>query len=184
MGSGIVTRLRYMLKRLYTPRNVLFRSPVSFNRKMHFCGSGSISIGEYTRNRGDVLIESVQKSSAIVIGQNTFFNQNCIIVCRKKITIGNDCIFGPNVCVYDHDHLLTKNRVHRYDFIDSEIYIGNNVWFGANAVILRGSTIGDGAVIGAGSVIKGSIPPHTVVHPSNQLVYQPIKNEEKENETH
>jgi len=88
MGSGIVTRLRYMLKRLYTPRSVLFQSPVSFNRKMHFCGAGSISIGEYTRNRGDVLIESVQKNSAIVIGQNTFFNQNCIIVCRKKLQLG------------------------------------------------------------------------------------------------
>ncbi len=181
MGFGIVARIRYILKRIRTPGNVIFQPPVAFTEKLHFCGAGSISIGEYTRNRGDVLIESVQKNSAIVIGQNTFFNQNCIIVCRKKITIGNDCMFGPNVCIYDHDHLFTKNGVHRYDCVDGEIHIGNNVWCGANAVILRGSMIGDGAVIGAGCVIKGSIPPHTVVHPSNQLVYRPILNEEKGN---
>ncbi len=174
MGLGIIKRIRYCFRRITTPRNVFFQSPVSFNRKMRFCGSGLIQLGEWTRNRGAVIIECIKKDSRLTIGKNVFFNQNDVVVCLNRIVIGDDCMFGPNVCLYDHDHLYTSERVFSHNFKKGEIVIGNNVWVGANAVILRGTVIGDGAVIGAGTVIKGVVPPHTVVCSSNNYIVRPM----------
>lgn len=34
----------------------------------------------------------------------SFFNQGCSITCMDNIQIGDNCLFGPNVVVVDHDH--------------------------------------------------------------------------------
>ncbi len=94
----------------------------------------------------------------------SFFNQGCCITAMKKIIIGDDCLFGPNVVIVDHDHdyHFTDNQRGNHWLLD-EVIIGDNVWIGANVTILRGTHIGNGAVIGAGAVVKGSIKENTVV---------------------
>lgn len=99
----------------------------------------------------------------IVIGKGVNFNHNCMCVSHKSITIGDDCSFGPNVCIYDHDHAFNSNGKIKGKFKSSNIIIEDNVWIGANSIILRGSHIGSNSVIGAGSVIKGSIPKNSLV---------------------
>lgn len=107
----------------------------------------------------------------------SFFNQGCSITAMKKIIIGDDCIFAPNVVIVDHDHdfgYLDKRRGMR--FKKEDVIIGNNVWVGSNAVILRGTHIGDNCVIGAGLVIKGEIPANSIVKRSSGGYYiEPIK---------
>jgi len=92
------------------------------------------------------------------IGKEVFFNENCKVVAHQKIKIGDNSTFGPNVCIYDHDHDFLNGG-----FISSDVVIGKNVWVGANVVILRGTVIGDNCVVGAGCVVKGNYPEDTVV---------------------
>ena len=39
----------------------------------------------------------------LIIG-TSFFNQGCTITALKCISIGDNCLFGPNVVIVDHDH--------------------------------------------------------------------------------
>ena len=95
----------------------------------------------------------------IEFGNNVFFNKNCNIVCRQKIKIGNNCLFGPNVSIYDHDHgtLLSQGTFFEQEFYSEEIKIGNNVWIGTGAVILKGVTIEDNVVVGANAVVTKNL---------------------------
>lgn len=94
-----------------------------------------------------------------------FFNQGCSVTCLKNITIGDDCLFGPNVVIVDHDHDYRHSNTKRgSDYICKEVVIGNNVVVGANCVILKGAVIGDNCMIGAGSVVTGEIPEGTLYY--------------------
>ncbi len=96
------------------------------------------------------------------IGSRVSFGRNCIAVCRHKIEIGDRCLFGPNVCIYDHDHAYTADGVSPSEFKCSEIIIEDGCWIGAGVIILRGAHIGRNTVIEAGSVIKGVVPPDSI----------------------
>lgn len=94
----------------------------------------------------------------------SFFNQGCSITCMDNIQIGDNCLFGPNVVVVDHDHEYRYTDERRGNhYRKAPISIGNNVWIGANVTILRGTQIEDGAVIGAGCTIRGKVEKNTVV---------------------
>lgn len=94
----------------------------------------------------------------ITIGKGTFINYNCTILDTGKVSIGTDCMFGPNVSLYAAGHPLhpaTRNTLYEYG---RDVTIGNNVWLGGNVVVCPGVTIGDNCVIGAGSVVTKDIP--------------------------
>jgi acetyltransferase-like isoleucine patch superfamily enzyme len=88
------------------------------------------------------------------IGSRVCFNRNCIVACLHKIVIGDRCLFGPGICVYDHDHAYTADGVLPAEFKRSEIIIEEGCWIGAGAIILRGTHIGKNSVIEAGTVVK------------------------------
>lgn len=114
------------------------------------------------RKRFDVRIKD---NSKIIIGNNVFFNNDCSLNCMKKITIGDNCIFGEGVRIYDHNHKfrnkeqLIRNQGYRAEKID----IGNNCWFGSNVVVLPGVKIGSNSVIGTGCIIYKDIPENAIV---------------------
>lgn len=97
------------------------------------------------------------------IGNRVVFNRNCIVACRHRIRIGDKCLFGPNICIYDHDHVYFMEGVSPTEFKCTEIVIEEGCWIGANAVILRGAHIGRNSVVEAGAVVKGHIPPNSIV---------------------
>lgn len=111
----------------------------------------------------------------IEISNGVFFNRNCTVVARESIKIGSQCSFGPNVCIYDHDHAFGTAKENGEKFKSAPVEIGNNCWVGANTVILRGTKIGDGCVIGAGCVVKGDIPANSLVTSGRELEIRPIK---------
>lgn len=107
-------------------------------------------------------------NSYLEIGNRVFINTGCIISCRKKIVIGDNCIIGPDVKFYDNDHKFDENGVNLKEHITGDIIIGEGTWIGANVVILRNTIIGKNCVVGAGAVIKG-------VYPDNSLILQERK---------
>ena len=98
------------------------------------------------------------------IGDHTAFNAGCIVVCRHKITIGDRVSFGPNVLVYDHDHVMNREiGAKGSEFTFGAVEIGDNCWIGAGSIILSGATIGKNCVIAAGSIVKGTVPDGTTL---------------------
>ena len=98
----------------------------------------------------------------IHLGDNFYAGYNCTMLDYAEITIGDNCLIGPNVGLYTTYHNLTPEGRCKTGKA-KPIKIGNNVWIGGHSCILAGVTIGDGAVIGAGSVVKNDVKPYTLV---------------------
>ena len=126
----------------------------SFDKaKVEIYKGGSIRLGSYNQNRGNLYL--VADGGSIKIGDHCFFNTGASVSSVEQVKIGNGCKFGNNLVIVDHDHNF-KNEGEE-EFIHSKVEIGDNVWVGANVTILRGTKIGSNAVIGAGCVIKGIV---------------------------
>ena len=79
------------------------------------------------------------------------------------ITIGSDCLIGPNVQLLAVSHAVNPTeRLNKENFA-APISIGNNVWVGAGVIVLAGVTIGENAVVGAGSIVTKDVAANTVV---------------------
>lgn len=147
----IISLFKICLVKLFHFKLFFFKSIgiISISTKFVFLNKGVIKLGKDVATRRNV--EFRVERGNISIGDKSFFNNNCLIVCHSKIYIGNNCSFGPNVMIFDHDHdFRYKGGKNAGKFKTSSVIIGNNVWVGANTVILRGTTIGDNCVIGAG----------------------------------
>ena len=112
----------------------------------------------------------------MIIGKRVVVNRNSMFICRKRISIGDHCTFGPNVCIYDHDHYYGIEGV-KPGYKYGDVVIDDHCWIGAGTIILRGSHIGEGSIVGAGCVIKDNIPPHSLVTMERQLKIREISND-------
>lgn len=126
-------------------------------------GDYELSIGDniYLRNFCRIQIENGRLS----IGNNTFFNNFCTINCLSKITIGDNCLFGESVKIYDHNHNYQDNTklISKQGYSFGEVKIGNNCWIGSNVVILKGVHIGDNVIVGANCVIYKDIKDNLLI---------------------
>lgn len=115
----------------------------------------------------------IKISDGIVnIGDNVFFNSSTSLTSRKKIIIGDNCIIGENVRMYDHNHNYRgDDLIKKQGYSCDDIEIGNNVWIGSNCVVLKGVKIGDNAVIGANTIINKNIPSNHIVYNKKELVF-------------
>ncbi|MDZ7796163.1 MAG: sugar O-acetyltransferase [Candidatus Marinimicrobia bacterium] len=100
--------------------------------------------------------------SQIRIGDNFFANYDCIIIDVCDVSIGNDVMFGPRVCIYTAAHPIDAGVRKTGLEYGKPVTIGNDVWIGGNTVINPGVTIGNNVVIGSGSVVTRDIPDNTV----------------------
>lgn len=133
---------------------------------------GTVHLGQRVSTCRGCSLVSV--GGRLIIGPYTSFSENCEVVCHERIEIGSHCMFGPNVCIYDHDHRFNTEGIQK-GFKTGAIIIESNCWIGANVVILRGTHIGEGCVVGAGTVVKGDIPAHSLVTASRELVIRSIE---------
>ncbi|MGG7145251.1 acyltransferase [Clostridium butyricum] len=108
---------------------------------------------------------TVEPKGKIVIGKNCFFNHHCSLTSLKNIYIGDDCIFGENVKIYDHNHNINKKSIifRKQGYSVAPTIIGNNCWIGSNVTILPGVCVGNNVVIGAGSIITKNISDNTIL---------------------
>ena len=126
--------------------------------------SGKLYLGNHFASlRGCRIL--IRNHGELIIGEGVGLNTNCTIACHKKIFIGDGAEFGPNVCVYDHDHdFRCEGGIKEGKYSCQEVYIGKNVWIGANTLILKGAKIGNNSVIAGGSIVSGKadIPDNSV----------------------
>jgi len=100
----------------------------------------------------------------ISLGSKTFINENSRIVALDKIDIGDDCLVGDSVSMYDHDHEHSDKSkpFAKQGYVSAPIIVGNNVWIGSHVVVCKGVTIGENSIIGAGSVVTKSVPANVI----------------------
>ena len=130
------------------------------NSSVYISDNGRIELGKVTAQKN---VHISAAGGHIRMGKGVSFNKNCILVSRAAIEIGDDCIFGPNVCIYDHDHRFDMNNVYKMEYTSENVVIENGCWIGAGVIILKGTHIGEGSIIGAGAIVKGNIPAHSIL---------------------
>ena len=94
----------------------------------------------------------------VELGENVYFNFNCVILDVARVRIGSGVLFGPGVHIYAASHpMLASERQSGLEF-GKPVVIGDAVWVGGGSIICPGVTIGARTVVGAGSVVTRDIP--------------------------
>ena len=96
--------------------------------------------------------------SNITLGDNVFFNFNCVVLDVTPVVIGSRVLFGPAVQIYAATHPLSAAERRSGLEAGKPVEIGDDVWVGGGAIICPGVQIGPESVIGAGSVVTRNIP--------------------------
>lgn len=115
----------------------------------------------------------------IKVGKNFSANFNCTILDVGTVTIGDNCMLGPNVAIYTAGHPVhpeARNSGYEYGI---PVTIGDNVWIGGSSVITPGITIGSNTVIGAGSVVTRDIPEGVVAAGNPCKVIRAVTDEDR-----
>lgn len=121
-----------------------------------------VIIGNHFKLETDAKVR-VMDDGELIVGDNCFINCGSYITVMGKTTIGNNCLFGPNVMIFDHDHdFRVAGGISSGNYKIGEISIGNNVWIGAGCIILKGANIGDNCVIAAGSIVNRKVEANTI----------------------
>ena len=125
----------------------------------------------------------VVNTGKLIIGKNCFFNHNCSITCLGEIKIGNDCIFGEGVKIYDHNHkfISSEELFRTQGYTKGKVRIGDNCWIGSNVIILEGVEIGRDVVIGAGTIVTKSVPSGTILYNKTVRIQRKIEGKTNEN---
>ncbi|HKO79453.1 MAG TPA: acyltransferase [Chitinophagaceae bacterium] len=159
------------LKRSYVKGQLRVASGSTYK---FFGDKTEIKIGPsaYIRHNCSIVIEN----GILEIGSRFFMNSGSSINVHNKVSIGDDCIFGEGVKIYDHNHVfkMPGKPFNQQGFSSGEIVIGNNVWLGSNVIILKDTRIGDNVVVGANCILKGTIRANSLVTAGRELSVQDI----------
>jgi len=122
---------------------------------------GSITCGRLFLRCKTVPIEvGAGRGGSLVLGKRVFINTGATVVANHSIVLGDDCLIGDFVAIFDTDHhQLEPSRPTRV----APVRLGANVWVGRSVTILPGVTIGDHAVIAAGSIVTDDVPARTLM---------------------
>lgn len=126
-------------------------------------------------------------SGQVSIGDRCFIGASHL-VCRERITIGNDVVISWGVTVVDHNSHALEWEYRKNDVVEwgqdkkdwthvavRPLLIRDKVWIGFGATILKGVEVGEGAVIGAGAVVTKNVEAYTVVAGNPAKVVKRLK---------
>lgn len=165
------------LKKLFFPRNFFFSGIQRFSPGvvLDLDRRSRLSLGRRVSMHSRCRI-TASNGAELHIGNRVSFNVGCILTCRGRVRIGNNVAFGPNVMIYDHDHVMSRQSgAVSGEYRTGEIVIGDNCWIGAGVIILLDTHIGENCVIAAGSVVKGDIPSNTVLIQKRVNTYKGVE---------
>ncbi|MEA4954122.1 MAG: sugar O-acetyltransferase [Pseudoflavonifractor sp.] len=112
--------------------------------------------------------------SHIRMGRNCYLNCDCILLDVCDITLGDNVLLAPRVCIFTATHPIDaaiRNSGLEYG---KPVRIGNNVWIGGNTVVNPGVTIGDGTIVGSGSVVTKDLPAGVIAAGNPCRILRPI----------
>ena len=170
----------YFLK---LPLNVTCKSlPIIKGRKYIFL-CHKVGFGTLNRLECYSHYEGYSYSPRISIGSHVGFGNNCHLGAINRIEIKDNCLFGSNILIIDHNHGNSKELgeippIKRKLESRGPIIIGYGCWICDNVTILSNCTIGDNCIIGANTILSNiTIPPNSVVVGNPAKIIQ--KSEEK-----
>ena len=169
IASGMV---RAKIVALISGGNFRFRFPVRLDKGVEISRrqGGRIVMGKHVSVNHNACL-AVTENAYLGLGDFVGIGDNNVIVARKYISIGNNTMFGPNVCIYDHDHIFhEEGTIRDLGYNTAPVIIEDNVWLGAGVIVLKGVTIGEGSVVAAGTVVTKDIPKNSVVYSQRELV--------------
>jgi acetyltransferase-like isoleucine patch superfamily enzyme len=109
---------------------------------------------------------SLRNGERIVIGAGSKIGERAYLWAGDtsgRITIGENCRFGPEVFLTASDYgLMPDQGIAEQPRNERDIVIGDDVWLGARVFVGAGVTIGDGCVVSAGSVVSKDLPPNSI----------------------
>lgn len=179
----MITRIKFLIIRCFAKYRVIKYKIFSLNRAdgtfshiqpVQIMGDGRVSIGKNTSigyfpsphffsTYG--YLEARHRGSEIKIGANTKINNGFVAIAdRTSITIGENCLIGARVEIYDSDfHSLNhRERNTGATHTCARVEIESDVFIGSNVTILKGVTVGQGSVIGNGAVVVKDVPPKSI----------------------
>jgi len=134
--------------------------PKRDNCRINLHNSVILSIGNVSLTPG---CRIVAIDGELVIRRGTMINGPTSIFVRKKVEIGEYCIFARGVTIMDtdwHKHAVGEEKPKENA---REVIIQDRCWIGQNAMILKGVKIGEGSIVAANSVVTRDVPPRTMV---------------------
>jgi maltose O-acetyltransferase len=99
----------------------------------------------------------------IQMGEDCFFNFNCVVLDVCEVKLGDRVLIGPAVQIYTATHPLDAQERGAFWEFGKPIVIGSDVWIGGGAVICPGVILGDRVVVAAGAVVTKSFPSDVVI---------------------
>lgn len=90
----------------------------------------------------------------VVFGKNVYVNRNLMLQCEQGIDIGENVLFGWNICIRDTDGhaLMLDGEKQTYR---KSVKIGSDTWVAADCTILKGTEIASHCVVGCNSLVTG-----------------------------
>ena len=111
----------------------------------------------------------------ITVGENFFANYGCIILDVNKVTIGDNCLIAPNVCIFSATHPTDcKIRTSGLE-LGLPVTIGDNCWIGGGAIINPGVSIGNNVVVASGAVVTKSFGDNVIIGGNPAKVIKELK---------
>lgn len=103
--------------------------------------------------------------------------QGAVIAVSALIVIGDRCVLGSNVTVFDNDFHPIDHLARRQDSFETRplgnrdrvplpsaaVVIGDDVWISPGATVAKGVSIGDGAQVLPGAVVLHDVEPGVTV---------------------
>lgn len=149
-----------------------FVQSVSFGTKFRIGKGSSVTIGRNLVTDGRCVIDA-SGGGRIVIGDGVYLNDGAVLSAKDYVEIGSGTLFGPNVKVYDNNHIFTSQGV-TFKYKCAPIKVGEKCWLASNAVILKGVSVGNCSVISAGVVLRQSVPEKSLITQKSEVLVKPI----------
>ncbi len=119
----------------------------------------------YVNNGAQINYNSYIEIHNNAILNTKFFTANCgaVIVCARKINIGEDVMMSRNAIIYDSDFHQVFDKNMKGTNYPKEVNIGDHVWLTTNVTVLKGATIGRDSIVSAKTVVTKKFPENSII---------------------
>jgi len=153
--------------KITNPENVSLADNVHIDNNCVLIASSSkgIELGEGTRLKNGVYLDTEMPGGYIVTGKNVYIGTRCCLHGHAGLEIGDFCLLAQNITITPASHTFEEldKIIYKQPCTVKKITIGKDCYLGMHVcVVCSAEIIGDGSVIGAGSVVVKEIPPYSV----------------------